>query len=43
MGVRVNRDGSIEMTRPGEEEQLDAPPPERDRRRREPVPEDEGF
>ncbi|MCP3730511.1 PBP1A family penicillin-binding protein [Sphingomonas sp. MG17] len=43
MGVRVNRDGSIEMTRPGEEEQLDAPPPERDRRRREPVPEDEGL
>lgn len=42
VGVRLNRDGSIEMTRP-EDEEFDAPPPERDRRRREPVPEDEGF
>jgi len=42
VGVRVNRDGSIEMTQP-EEERLDAPPPERDRRRREPAPPDEGF
>lgn len=43
MGVRVNRDGSIEMTRPDEEEEAEAPPPERDRRRREPVPAEEGF
>ncbi len=43
MGVRVNRDGSIEMTRPGEEEEAEAPVQERDRRRREPVPEEEGF
>lgn len=46
VGVRVNRDGSIEMTGPGPGpgEELDAPPPpERDRRRREPVPADEGF
>ncbi|APR52028.1 PBP1A family penicillin-binding protein [Sphingomonas koreensis] len=49
VGVRVNRDGSLEMTRPGrdpvegEPQQLDPPPPpERDRRRREPVP-GEGF
>ncbi len=46
VGVRVNRDGSIEMTQPelapGEELEP-PPPPERDRRRREPVPEDEGF
>lgn len=45
VGVRLNRDGSIEMTRPGEgDEEFDAPPPpERDRRRREPALEDEGF
>jgi len=42
VGVRVNRDGSLEMTRP-EDEQIDAPPPERDRRRREPGSPDEGF
>jgi penicillin-binding protein 1A len=43
LGVRVNRDGSIEVTRtrrdgPVEEELVDEP---RDRARREPVPEDE--
>ncbi|WP_423605496.1 transglycosylase domain-containing protein [Sphingomonas sp. MS122] len=47
VGVRVNPDGSIEMTRPErevpEDEELDAPPVERDRRRREPVPEGEGL
>jgi penicillin-binding protein 1A len=42
LGVRVNRDGSFELTRP-EPQELDGPPVERDRRRREPVPEDEGF
>lgn len=47
VGVRVNRDGSLEMTRPGgepaDDEGLDPPPPpERDRRRREPAP-DDGF
>lgn len=45
-GVRVNPDGSIELTRPDEteDEQFDPPPPpERDRPRREPLPEDEGF
>ncbi|MFL9840417.1 transglycosylase domain-containing protein [Sphingomonas sp. ST-64] len=46
MGVRVNRDGSIEMTRPRrdvprEEEFEDEPPPPRERRRREGAPEDE--
>lgn len=47
VGVRVNRDGSIEMVRPDrelrDEQELGAPPLERDRRRREPVPEDEGL
>lgn len=46
VGVRVNPDGSIEMTQPERapgEELGPPPPPERDRRRREPVPEDEGF
>lgn len=44
VGVRLNPDGSIEMTRPEEQEEFDAPPPpERDRRRREPVPEEEQF
>jgi penicillin-binding protein 1A len=46
VGVRVRRDGSIEVIRPDrlrEDEDLGPPPPERDRRRREPVPEDEGF
>lgn len=43
LGVRVNRDGSFEVTRPEDEPQYDEPPPERDRRRREPVPEDEQF
>jgi penicillin-binding protein 1A len=38
VGVRVNRDGSIEMSRPDEDEVDGPPPPERDRRRREPVP-----
>jgi penicillin-binding protein 1A len=42
LGVRVNRDGSFELTRP-EPQELDGPPVERDRRRREQVPEDEGF
>jgi penicillin-binding protein 1A len=42
VGVRVNRDGSLEMTRP-EEPKADAAPAERDRRRREPGPPDEGF
>lgn len=48
VGVRVNRDGSLEMTRPGRDpagdpgQDLQPPPPERDRRRREPAP-DEGF
>lgn len=43
-GVRVNPDGSIELTRPDEgDEAFDEPPPERDRRRREPAFEDEGF
>lgn len=42
MGVRLNRDGSFEMTQPeGEDPAFDEPPPERDRRRREPVPEEE--
>lgn len=41
VGVRVNRDGSLEMTRPGEP-QTEPPPSERDRRRREPAP-DEGL
>lgn len=47
VGVRVNRDGSIEMVRPedrrSDEELGSAPPPERDRRRREPALEEEGF
>lgn len=47
MGVRVNRDGSLEVIRPERElppeEGLDEPPLERDRRRREPMPEDDGF
>jgi penicillin-binding protein 1A len=42
VGVRVNRDGSFELTRP-EPQDFEAPPVERERRRREPVPEDEGF
>ncbi|PKP92613.1 MAG: penicillin-binding protein [Alphaproteobacteria bacterium HGW-Alphaproteobacteria-16] len=46
LGVRVNRDGSIEMMSPDrrtQDDRFDDPPPERERRRREPVPEDEGF
>ncbi len=45
VGVRVNRDGSIEMTRPedGSGEDAGEPPVERDRRRREPAPADEEF
>ncbi len=44
LGVRVNRDGSIEMTRPRREgpaeEEFEDEPPVRDRRRREPEPEE---
>lgn len=45
VGVRVNRDGSLEMTRPRlpDEDQILDEMFERDRRRPEPVPEDEGF
>ncbi|ODP38199.1 transglycosylase domain-containing protein [Sphingomonas turrisvirgatae] len=43
LGVRLNPDGSFEMTRPEDDPGFDEPPPERDRRRREPVPEEDGF